>query len=522
MKRWIDGWMLGLLLLVMVGGAHAVDVERGINGLIRAAGLGDTAVGVYVVDLDDGQVLASIDADEPMIPASNMKLLTTAAAMDLLGAEFVFRTELGLLAPGDMDPSGQTDATDPGSDKPSLLIRGDGDPAFGDPVLLEQHGLVIDDLLNQWLDAIVATGVKQFDAIYLDDRVFDRRFIHPTWPADDLNDPWCAQVAGINFYRNTLDVTPIPTRSGEAPRIELFPASPFLQTSNLATSGKKDSFWTQRNPGTNVLTFRGSVKHRPGSPWRVTLHDPPTYFGQLLKHKLADRGVRVGDVRRVSDDAAVPDGVELLHVVQTTLPLVITRTNQDSQNMFSEALFKRIGRSVTGGPGSWESGSAAMRIFLREAIGPQASVARVADGSGLSRENRVTARMLVDLLKRMHANPDTAEPFRESLAFGGNDADGQYHGGGRYWTPRRRFDDLPPDHWVFGKSGYIRGVSTLSGYLIVPRPEGSQRTDPHVIAFSFLFNNYKPPLYNHHLKKLQDQMVKLIGTSVTEPARLGG
>lgn len=522
MKRWIDGWMTGLLLLVMAGAADAVDVERGLEGLIRAAGLGETAVGVYVVDLDDDQVLASINADEPMVPASNMKLLTTAAAMDLLGAEFVFRTELGLLSPDAAANLGQPgigpNAT---NDKPALYIHGDGDPAFGDPVLLEQHDMVVDDLLNQWLDAIVKTGITDFDAIYIDDRVFDRRFAHPTWPADDLNEPWCAQIAGINFYRNTLDVSPIPTRSGEAPRIELFPTSPFLQTSNLATTGKKDSFWTQRKPGTNVLTFRGSVKHRPAAPWRVTLHDPPTYFATLLQHKLAERGVKVGDVRRVSDDAAVPE-TEPLHVVQTTLPLVIARTNQDSQNMFAEALFKRIGRSVTGGPGSWESGSAAMRIFLREAIGPQASIARVADGSGLSRDNRVTARMLVDLLKRMHANPDTAEPFRNSLAFGGTDAEGQYHGAGKFWTRERRFKGLPPDHWAFGKSGYIRGVSTLSGYLVVPRAEGDQRTDPHVIAFSFLFNDYKPPLYNHHLKKLQDKMVRFIGTSATEPARLGG
>lgn len=480
----IAAWACALVLLTAIP-AVAGDLESQLRQMIRGHDLRQTQVSAVVMDLSSDEVLAAINADEPMIPASNMKLLTTAAALDVLGADFTFRTELSLIEGA----------------APTLVIRGDGDPAFGDPDLLKANGLAVDELINEWVRQVVATGQKRIARLTVDDRVFDRDFVHRSWPEGQLIRAYCAQVAGLNFYGNCIDVLMIPgERQGVAPQVDLFPASPFLQTVNEATTGKNDAYWVQRDPGTNRFTFRGSVKSRPYGPLKVTVHDPSLFFGEVLAHRLGEAGVVVEKVDRPANDERLASG-RVLHVVQTVLPVVIARTNQDSENMFAEALLKRMGRAVTGAPGSWENGSAALRLALRNRLGPRSSVVEIDDGSGMSRDNRVTARLLVDVLASMHHDEDSekALAYRQSLAMAGVSG-----------TLDDRLKGLAGQ--VFAKSGYIREVSALSGYLVVP-PEVAG-AEPRVVAFSFLFNGFQPPLHNHQMKALQDKLVRAVERSV--------
>ncbi|MEX1015202.1 MAG: D-alanyl-D-alanine carboxypeptidase/D-alanyl-D-alanine-endopeptidase [Phycisphaeraceae bacterium] len=490
---------MACLALGVVAPVSAIEVESRLREMIRSGDLRQTHVSAMVVDLDSGAVLAAIDPDEPMIPASNMKLLTTAAALDVLGTEFVFRTTLARFTPEKGAPS-----------RPSLLIQGDGDPAFGDPVLLGQHAppLVVEDLLDHWVDAVKATGQTHFDTLLVDDRIFDRQFHHPDWPEDQLINRWCAQVAGVNFYQNVIDVIATPAnRAGASPRIEIFPPAPFLETRNRARTGDSDAFWISRLPETNQYTFHGTVRSRPQGGVQVTVHDPPIHFAHVLKARLAAAGITIDRVARAADDQVLPES-QPLHAVQTTLPLVLTRVNQDSQNMFAEALVKRMGRAMTGEPGSWDNGAAAMRFALRRRLGTSAASVSIADGSGMSRENRVTTRLIVDLLRSMHEDDDAekAELFRGSLSRAGETG-----------TLRRRMGDL--DAEIVAKTGYLRGVSALSGYVRIPTSEGEP---PRTIAFSFLFNGFAPPLHNHHMQRLQNSMVETIEQTVRERIELGG
>lgn len=495
----------------------AANLESSLRHLLDANDLKGTQVSAHVVDLDHDRVLAEFNSDEAMIPASNMKLLTTAAALHTLGGDFQFRTELAMIPPADA----VADAV--------LLIRADGDPAFGDPVLLQQHGLTVDRLLEQWVEAVRQTGVKHFSRLIVDDGVFDRQFVHPTWPQNQLQKHWCAQVAGLNFHRNCMDATFVPAANiGAAPQINLFPAVPFVEITNLMTTGKTDTFSIDRKMGTNALTFRGTIHQRPFEPWQVTVHDPPMFFGRVLQHRLRDAGIEVRAVERISGDSNPPPA-NVLHSVRTALPLVLTRTNRDSQNMFAEALFKRIGHKVTGAAGSWENGAAAMRVFLKRHLGPRASAAIIADGSGMSRDNRITARMISKLLEAMYDDPKLGEIYRDSLAYAGRTHEGEYKSVGTF-VRTSRFQKLPAGHWVFGKSGYIKKVSALSGYLFVSSDDdeiiadGADDSGAHyrTIAFSFLFNNFKPPKYNRDMKQLQEKMIYLIDTTISDPAKLGG
>lgn len=500
--RAISFALLVVSSLVVVLPAAAQDADGLIRALLRNSDLGETDVSVAVQDLQTGAWLVERDADEPMIPASNMKLVTTAAALELLGPRFAFTTELRLLP-----------ADEEAGHGPKLAVIGSGDPALGDPKLLRQHmnGMDAEELLDVWVQQVVDTGLTQFDTLIVDDRVFDRQFVHPKWPRNQLIEWYCAPVAGINFHDNCLDILPRPAaRQGLAPQIDIFPDAPFIDSRNKARTGTQDKFWVGRRTGTNDFTFNGQVRTLRRTPLSVTIHDPPIFFGQLLRHRLAKRGITVENIVRTAEGDAPPQG-QSLHVIRTTLPLVLQRTNRNSLNMFAEGLMKRMGHQVTGAPGSFENGAAALRIYMHNALGPRSAVATVSDGSGLSRDNRLTARLLVKLLARMHES-EYADDYRTSLAFAGKDSDGRKAGDG---TLEGRFAALGDGAWVFGKSGYINRVSALSGYLVFPDPDAPDRH--RVYAFSIICNGFRPPLTNRSMKKLQDNIVQRIEKSERRP-----
>lgn len=478
-------------------------VQSQLQQALAAGDLHETTFSVMVLDVDSGEELAAICADDPMIPASNMKLITTAAATNILGLDHVFETRLRLVRPRDW-AGVQNNANPPGEFGQEkghvLVVEGDGDPGFCDPVLLSEHGWDTEKLVGVWAQAVLQAGVTQVQSLLVDDRVFDQNFVHPRWPADQLNQWYCAQVTGLNFNDNCLDVYLEPTTPGQTPKTTILPAIPGLELITRAVTGESNAFWVTRLPGTNKLTLWGSVKHRRTHAASVTMHDPPMVFGQVLAHRLAQAGITVRRIARPGLNHRLPQG-RVLHTIQTTMPVVLRRCNKDSQNLFAEALLKRIGHEVTGSPGSWENGAAAVRFFLQEHLGANGAAVSISDGSGLSPDNRVTARVLANLLRIIHRNPRTAQTFRETLAVGG--ADG---------TLRKRFKrDLTGR--VFAKTGYIKGVSALSGYLLVSSkssPAAADTAPYKTLAFSFLFNNIKPPVYTHKVKQVQEDMLEII------------
>lgn len=475
-------------------------MDGALQQLLSSRDLRSTSYSICVVDADTGETLAEIHADEPMIPASNMKLLTTAGALDVLGEDFVFRTELSVTETGD---SGVL---------PDLMIQGDGDPALGDPVLLKEAGLTVEELLDGWVNAVKETGVTSFGRLIVNDRVFDRQMVHSTWPEGQLHKWYCAEVAGLNFHNNCLHALPAPaSRVGAGPVVTFYPESPFIKTVNSATTGGANEFWVDRKPGTNQMTFRGRVKSKFYQPVRVTLHDPPVYLANLFKNRLKRAGITVGEVARLGERenalASKP-----IHRIETLLPAVLRRTNQDSENLYAEALLKRMGYALTGSPGSWQNGSAALRHALSNRLGTAAAGATIADGSGLSRDNQVTSRLFAELLSSMHQDKVRGPVYLSSLAYSGKGYDQTRKGTG---TLEGRFKQLPAGRWVYGKSGYIRSVSCLSGYLVITEPGDAQNPNEpakikRTLAFSLLFNGFKAPLRNSNLKSVQDRLVELI------------
>lgn len=492
--------LLTLVAFLSVGAlsAFAGNVDGQVKSMIEAAELRGADVSLMATDATTGEVLLEVNVDQPLIPASNMKLVTTAAALRVLGPDFMFKTDLIAL--------NET------PDAAILQVKGDGDPAFGDPNLLEAVGLDVDAMVDMWVKSVTEAGITTVKQIIVDDRVFDQQLIHPDWPTNQLHKWYCAQVAGINFNDNCLDVFPAPTGMGQPPTVSIRPDTSFVKVINRATTGTTNTFWADRHPEKNVFTYRGKVKTRRIAAINVTLNDPAMFFGQLLADRLKDAGITVTEIVRPGEDDRLPTG-RVLHRIQSPLAAVLSRCNKDSQNLFAEALFKRIGHAVTGAPGSWDNGAAAVRMFLHERMGARGAAIAIADGSGLSRNNRISARHMVDLLSAVSRDDKLSATFRDSLSVGGEDG-----------TLQLRFRQGVTGQ-VFGKSGYINQVSALSGYIVYDAHQvDTPGDDGRTIAFSLLFNNFKAPIYNHQVKQLQNQIIDVIDSHIATEAttQLGG
>lgn len=469
---------LALLLAAAIAApALGQSLQSRFDQTVRAMDVGDAAIAYHVIDLADGLAVAGSDGERAMIPASNMKLLTTAAAAMVLEPEFTFVTRM---ARRDHD----------------LVIIGDGDPAFGDPKILKAMGLDVEDMLARWVKVVERSGMKRIDRLWIDDRIFDHKRVHPNWPADQLDNWYCAPVAGLNFNNNCLEIFVTPTDLGQAPRIATRPLKAPVIFNNLARTTRKGAPWAERDPQTRQIAIKGKVGRGIKRLIYLTLDDPPMMFGRVFADRLEDAGIAVGEIRRVTDSEQVAGALPIAEV-RTPLAEVMGRCNRDSQNLFAEALIKRLGHEATGDPGSWSSGAAAIRMFLSRTIGPDAAKVVVDDGSGMSRDNRISPKMLTRILRLMHrAEDDLAEMYLDSLAEAGEG------------TLRRRFRGRDMHGEVYAKSGYIRGVIALSGYVI--------HDDQHAYAFSIILNDWAKPIGDG--KKLIDRMVIAIDEHLAEAA----
>lgn len=469
------------------------DLATEVQRLIDATRLRKAVIAVSVRDAE-GRVVVDVQGDRAMLPASNMKLVTTGVALRTLGSDFSFRTRLL-------------------SDGRRLTVVGDGDPAFGDPELLEtlafidtdgreRTGMSVETLLDRWVDAVVASGVKRFDELVVDDRVFEREFFHPMWPKDQLNERYCAEVSGLNFHLNRLHLYPRPGGGGaDLSRME--PSAPFLEIRDRTTSkrGKKDSntLWVSRSPERNDFALNGNLKEASGVPIPVVVHDMPSIFGEILAHRLRRAGVEVGRVRRAETSDPPPSGAPIGPVVRTPISVAIERANTDSQNLYAEALLKRSAAQSTGKPGSWALGAELAQRSLRECLGDDGAPFVCSDGSGLSRGNRVSANGMSAWVDCLSRDPEVGSAFLDSLAIGGQSG-----------TVQRRFRELDPAKaLVRCKTGYIAGVSTLSGIV----ESGGERW-----TFSVLGNDLTEGSAVAKVRQLQEQVVRAIVRRMPAPS----
>ncbi len=441
------------LTLALPAAAQTLNGE--VRALIEKHGLGGAKIGVVLADLNTGRTLAAVNADDPLIPASNMKLLTSAAAISVLGPGFAFTTEFVLV--GDR-----------------LMVRGSGDPALGDPELLKEMGVGVEPLLEKWVDAVKQAGAGAVREVVVDDRIFDREFAHPTWPKDQLNRWYCAEIGGVNFHTNILSVFARPGAPETAPSISTEPRADWLEIQNRAVSKAQgqNSVWASRSPDGATMTVYGNVRFALEEPVDVAISNPPASFARLLADRLRSAGLGAPTGRLAAADEPQTEG-RVVAVVRSPMEVILRRCNVNSYNLYAEALIKRMGHEVTHQPGSWDNGAAVIRMTLQEKLGPaDAAAVTIADGSGMSRENRVSAGVMSRWLAAMIKDPRVGPPLVASMPVAQKDG-----------SLRSRFSKDRLRTEIRAKTGYIKNVSCLSG--VITEPSTGAR-----VVFSILVNDF--------------------------------
>jgi len=440
-KNFRSYWLvLGALLLV--GQAFGQSFQDHVSA--KAATFekkSHAAVGVSVVDVASGKPLAQYHQDDLFMPASNMKVVTTTSAMLRLGADYQFKTTVYVL----------------GND---VIVVGSFDPMLGDPVVAAEDKKSIYADLDIWATAVKhQLGDKVGDVIVLTSRPV-KTYRHADWPANQHARWYSAPVAELDFNNNCIDVTFDADASGVTP--VLSPSSKFFTVNNKLKAAKGAAWNLGLSNDDSVLTLTGTAA-RNATPQPTAVNDPPMLLARTFGDRLEKIDVKVtGKIRSAS-----PSEIQLAKaapVVQTTSPLTLAvkRCNKKSLNMAAECLF------LAAGDGTWEGSANQETATLINEVGLKDTQFKIADGSGYSRNNRVSPAAMTTILCKALAMKGS-QSFVDSLPVSGTDGSLESRIGGEY---KGR---------VLGKTGYIAGVSCLSGFIL-------DKQGKPVYAYSILVN----------------------------------
>jgi D-alanyl-D-alanine carboxypeptidase/D-alanyl-D-alanine-endopeptidase (penicillin-binding protein 4) len=453
------------------------SLEQRVAALLDAPPFNRATWGVHAVD-ERGRVLFSRNADRWFVPASNTKLVVSAAAMVLLPPDYRVRTSLyvlGNLGEGVLDGD--------------LVLYGRGDPTFSTRCYgLDTLAIGACDSATTRIaalaDSVVARGVRRITGrVVGDGSYFEPTMLHPQWSVFDALWYYGAPVSGLAYNDNSIDflITPGPAVD-VPPEITGSPDAGLWTLENRARTGPANGgssivnrFF--RHPGTWDYWAEGTaaIGRRPWTE-SVAVPDPNLFAARALAAALRARGVAVeGGATSTTDSLAFRAARCCSPLVESrsrALPDLVFPILSSSQNLFAEMLIKVLGREVAG-VGSWESGLDVERRFLIDSADLDSTAFSLDDGSGLSASNLVTPAGFTTLLRYMARHPK-AGPFLAALPRSG--ARGSL---------RRRFVGTPLEGRVVAKTGSIAAVNTLAGYI--------ERADGGRITFAVMVNAHNIP-----------------------------
>lgn len=432
-----------------------------LTDIIRTPALASTTWGIVIRSLRDNQLLYELDGKKLLTPASNLKIATLAVAAERLGWDFTYETQvLGI------------GAIDFGFLDGDLVVRGSGDPSLS-IADGEAH-----QVFRTWADRLKALGVRSLSGrIIGDDDEFDDDAYGSGWMWDDMDQAYSAGIGALQFNRGETLVTVTPGPSeGMAASATLATGASGLQLLNRTTTGDVGStvrVRTRRLANSTVLEVSGSVPAGgPAVERRVAVDNQTRYFVEELRKALVDNGIEVKgpavDIDDLHEPPRVQDAMPLMVHRSPPLRTLATTLMQLSQNQYAETLLKTLGARA--GTPTFEGGRRVVEAVLTS-WGLDTRQLALADGSGLSRYDLISAEALVDILAHVARDARLNEPFRASLPVAGQ--------AGMLNT---RLTGTVAAGVVQAKTGSMRNVRSISGY--------ARTADGEPVVFSILANNY--------------------------------
>jgi D-alanyl-D-alanine carboxypeptidase/D-alanyl-D-alanine-endopeptidase (penicillin-binding protein 4) len=458
-------------------GERRAWLRANIDMLLAQPELKKTKAGVLVVEADTGTPIYSHAEKTPLNAASNVKLVTSAAALSLLGPEYRWRTTLSVAgAPGGA-------AVPPGGELAGdLVLRGGGDPTLSD----EDLSAMVADL--------AALGVRKVrGALVVDDTFFDRATVGPAYDQKNESIASRAPSSAASLDGNAVAVTVIPGAAAGAPaRITLEPTSPYFVVAGsviTASDGPAAPSVETRDEGgaRTRITVAGRIRFgdEPRTLYRRVVH-PALFLGATLRQQLERRGIIVEKPTRVAAVAA-----QGLHVLSThesvPLAVVVQELNKLSINFMAEQVLRTLGAEIIGRPGTWDKGLEAVARYLATLGLPRGSY-QMTNGSGLYDSNHFSAEQIVSVLRAASRDFRISAEFLASLAVAGTDG-----------TIAHRMAGTLAERYVRAKTGTLATVSCLSGFA------GSPGRVP--LVFSILMNDVANTA---EARRTQDRVAELL------------
>jgi D-alanyl-D-alanine carboxypeptidase/D-alanyl-D-alanine-endopeptidase (penicillin-binding protein 4) len=442
-------------------------LQKKIDGVLASRISSKAKVGIVAVDTKTGQLLYERNGDEPFNPASNMKLITSATALDHFGPSHTFETTLLATSPEDGTVDGP------------LYVRGEGE-AF----------LLFEDFID-WAAELKLEGIDTIKGdIVIDDTVFKGEYLPPGFGQKDEDASYRSPIGAVsvNFNAVTAIVEPNGT---DKPSIRLFPPNGHVRVVNRARtvggSGQSLSFSSEpTEEGATELVIGGAIGSSSDPVRsRLRIDNPPLYAGSVLAKALEMVGITVeGKVRT----GKVPETADVV-VSHESQPLsyIALAMNKWSNNFMAEQLLRTLGREDKEAPSTWKVARRRVVSFLKR-VGIETGSVSIKNGSGLYDGNLVSPRQFVRLLTFMLDHPAGPE-FVSSLAVAGRDG-----------TLKERMEGEATAGNVRGKTGTLNQVSALSGY--VTTASGRE------VAFSILLND--TPRRGWRYRPAQDAIVEVL------------
>ena len=426
------------------------DLKRKIDTILDQEELRRSHWGILVKTLDNKRTLYELNSQKYFIPASNLKLLTTAATLIKFGANYQIKTPV--YASGSYP------------NLSVLKIVGNGDPTFNS------------ERLETLAQELKARGIKRIDNLIVQDISLEKSSINPTWEWEDIQFYYAPAVNKLILNENTVILTLKSQELGEELTIEWSDdiAAKQWMINNKAITGEEDSPYSvsiNRNFEKPLLTISGSlaINSKPRS-LGMTVVNPGEYFLNSLQFYLEKEGINVINSQVFYGESETDNLVKI--------------TNQDSNNLYAESLLNILVNNKE------KDGSIDNLKQILTTLGLDANLYHLKDGSGLSRHHLVTPETLVNLLTLIATTPE-AKNYRDSLPIGGVSG-----------TIKNRFKETIVEEKVQAKTGTLSGTSALSGYLNPPNYPP--------LAFSIVVN--KSDLKASELRKIIDEIVINLGS----------
>lgn len=447
-----------LLFLVFQSAVAQQDLEQVLNNAPNQ----EAFWSVSVLDVN-GKTIESYQSDKLIQTASNLKLFSSAAILDALGSDFTFKTRV--YGVGELKDSVWTG---------DIVISGSGDPGISGTLYGDDRLFVFRSIVEQ----IKSKGIKRITgSVYADVSLFDDEVYPKGWDWDDLSFYYGVEISPLSFNNNTVDlVVSASGKRGSVPEISWFPfqteyVSFINEQEIIHASGDYDEYY-RRRPGSNTIILRSKLPEGYLEKESLSVYNAPLYFVDTFRTFLEMEGVMMPSKTAVVAEFLPfsSDDLEELAVHEShPLSVYISQMNKESDNFYAEMLLKSMSAYTQQLPGSYEKGVQRVKWFL-STLGVDTLLVEMRDASGMSSGTMTTTENLTLFLHMMRQHPMFSD-FYESLAIAGVDG-----------TLNYRMKSNPLRGRVRGKSGYMRGVRTLSGYLTTNA--GNE------IAFSIATNNF--------------------------------